>query len=241
MPCKILIINMYFPYSFFAQGSSLSNHLLVYYKLDSNSNDSLGNHNLSTVGSISYTTGKISNGLNINNDQNSNYLTVSNHSDFLLNGNKTFTIWFKSDTNGNTGMLFTKAGFSSLEYFLQFQIGTNISFAVYDGSLTSVTVTTTDSLSANTWYFCVAIFDATNQIISIQLNNSSKNSESIAGLSNFDTNTNNFNLGGDQFYGTATSVDNTIIDECAIFNKVLTEPEISYLYNNGVGRTYPLA
>jgi len=46
---------------------------------------------------------------------------------------------------------------------------------------------------------------------------------------------------GSQAWYPGTSIPNAIIDEVAIYSRVLTSDELKYLYNNGVGRPTPLA
>jgi hypothetical protein len=89
--------------------------------------------------------------------------------------------------------------------------------------------------TTNTWHFHVCIHDTVNNLLSISTDNGTPNTLAYA-LGVFDS-TAPFTIGARGTAG-ADSFDGTL-DECGIWDRVLTPAEITYLYNSGNGRTFP--
>lgn len=116
---------------------------------------------------------------------------------------------------------------SNKAFFYVDPLGTSIGEA-------SVTANTFGAWGALAWHLVIAWHDATANTIYIQVDNTGVDSTGFsAGV--FD-NTVAFQLGNsgnDEFF-------NGRIDEAAVWKRVLTSDERSYLWNGGLGRTYPL-
>lgn len=104
----------------------------------------------------------------------------------------------------------------------------------------SVDATSFGAPSIATWYFIVAWHDSYGNTLNIQVNNGTVDSTSYSGgVANFygvAGNASPLNLG--QFDDPASYWDGSL-DEMAFYRRVLTPSMRTWLYNDGLGRTYP--
>ena len=98
-----------------------------------------------------------------------------------------------------------------------------------DGTNTAAVVKADNlgSPSINTWYFVVARYDGVN--ISISVNAGTPNTTAFS--SDIHDSTDTLRLG----------FLNGTLDEPMLFKRALTDAEVAYLYNNGLGRALPFA
>ena len=161
----------------------------------------------------------------------------------LSMGDIDFTVccWAYLDSTGVTRDLLTKhmsvgdqrayrlnIQASNEAFFYVDPLGTSIGEA-------SILATTFGAWTAATWHFVIAWHDATANTINIQVDNTGVNSTAFT-LGVFD-NTAAFQLGNS---GNNDAFHNGRVDEAAVWKRVLTADERSYMYNSGLGRTYPL-
>jgi hypothetical protein len=99
---------------------------------------------------------------------------------------------------------------------------------------------TGEKLVTNQWNFLVGWFDTGNATVSIQLNNGTIYSNSVAGGSII-TGSDYFNIRKIEASEILFDGLNCIIDEVSLWQRTLTTKERTFLYNNGKGKTYPLA
>lgn len=107
-----------------------------------------------------------------------------------------------------------------------------------DGTASVIGQVLADNLgspTAATWYFICAWHDSINDTINIQINNGSINSTSFS-TGVFANGTGDFMIGGS---ANLSSSANGHADEVGFWKRLLTSAERTYLYNSGVGRTYP--
>jgi RHS repeat-associated protein len=164
---------------------------------------------------------------------NSESLSTNDNAALSLNGtNFTIAGWVKFSSLGTAQSFISKLSSGNVEY--QIYKGTNdtIVFAAYANTAgtTGAAVATTNTVAANTWYFVVAQYDGTAVKISLNAGNFA----SVAYSSGVVDGTNAFRLGA---HGSGAYTDG-VLDEVAIYKRVLTQSEIYWLYNNGNGRTY---
>ena len=217
--------------------STLNNDLIALYKAESNANDSLGTYNGTAIGGVTYTTGKSGNAFSLNGT--TGYVNVGDVMD-IGTSSWSYSIWFNSSqlTAGNYYHLFTKT------YAAQYigRIWANIynnkllfNFEVNTANLT--TIESTLSLSTNTWYNVVYILDR-NDKMKIYINGILNTVNTISGTNNLIPYASyNFNNISPFRLGAATSSDNTtpaaffngLIDEFGVWNRVLTQSEITEL------------
>jgi uncharacterized repeat protein (TIGR01451 family) len=117
------------------------------------------------------------------------------------------------------------------DYSLYFSGGA-FGFRVGNGSTTAY-VYSSQPVSAGAWYTIVAWHDAANNTLNIQVNNGTVNSASYSGGAMDTTYPLSIGAHSDGSYG----LDGRI-DEVALYKRVLTSDQRSWLYNNGMGRSY---
>ena len=228
---------------------SLSVGLVAYWDFENATADSTnlidniaGKHNgtlNANMGASNWITGKIGNGLHFNGIDE--LVTVLDDVEIRATTNLTFGGWVKIAGNQGSaqGYFFSKrVDDTDMDYEigLTYDTGAGNDYyygAVHDGvARQSVLMGPPYTLSYN-WYF--VIYRVTDANLSGYLNGSIINSKAIsAGL---DTSTADLTFGRREFVQTTTWFNGTM-DEVAIWNRSLTDAEISDLWNNGDGITY---
>ena len=218
------------PYAFWSN-KSLLNGLIAYWTFEDNSNlgkDSLNIYNLATNGTVTQSTGNVSNGIAISNT--ASYIGSSSSSNFHINGDKTFCGWFKWSDNSHQNVLISKFAGASIDYLI-FKVSLdNIRFRL-DTNVTSYNLTSTTSVSINTWYFVACWVNFSTSKMYIQINNGTIDEVTYSGTPKT---VNSFSI-----HDSATSTTNCNIDEVGVWSRILTTSELTSLYNSGNGKTYP--
>lgn len=231
---------MYFPYSFWSN-PNLFQDLVAFYTFNDSSNpgkDSLNTYNLTENGAINTVVGKINNAANSNDD--SSYLSISDTTKaFNFNTNKTYCFWIKI---GNTATAHDfMAKFVSPEPHFLFQystIGNSLGIIFYDDAFGQLFSISTTAISQDVWYFVALTHNATTKIVSLALNNNPDTTFVFDYTgSNLSNPQNVFKLFEDTNGPQASR--NATIDSFGIWNRVLNESELSFLYNNGNGVNQP--
>ena len=221
--------------------ASLNTSLVAYYKL----NEPSGNRADSTAAGLTLTdnaTVTTASGIQATAAQftaaNSEYLSSSSGS-FYRTGDYAFSFWFYLDSFGTTRTLFSKYDpsiSSNRAYLVQADQATSKVkfFAVVSGP-TEVSVTaTTPNITTATWYHVVVQrVQASNQI-SVQVNNGTVYTASLTGTNQ--SSSSNFQIG--RYDGASFWMDGRV-DELGYWSRTLTAAEVTRLYNNGAGVTYP--
>jgi|LWDU01.1.fsa_nt_gi hypothetical protein len=140
-------------------------------------------------------------------------------------GDFTFSLWINTSyTGGGNSMMLHS---NSTTTNVQFLLDTNVKPKIYTAT---ATLTSSDALSANTWYHVVATRQT--QVAKIYINGVEKASGTI---DHYIEGSTNMVLGGD-----LSSSSNNFegkIDEVSIWNRSLSATEITALYNSGTGVT----
>ena len=215
-------------------------HLVAYYKLDGNSNDSVGSNN-GTDTAITYGTsyGKINQGALFNGTTSQ---ITSASASLGIAGNISVGFWANVNTLPTSGNLMSMvakyvggAGASGYDVRLYNNGGTQeLDFVVTTASQVSVVATKIITLSTSTWYYIVCTNDGTTS--TIYLNGSSV---ATASSGNPDAATQNFYIGAINYNAGLMRFFNGAIDEVGIWSRALTSTEVSQLYNGGAGIQYP--
>lgn len=180
-----------------------------------------------------------------------NYVTYDDSTTkvFAITGDKTFTFWISGNPNSGSSqadMIFSEGSGngSTLVNFSYFAYRTflpitqqNIRFQIITSVNTTINIVIPFS-NQNSWNFVACWLNYSTKSIFCQINaNGTLASGNYIG-SDLKTGTYLFNIGN---ASTIKPLINGIytIDEFAVFNRLLTSGEFKYLYNNGVGRTYP--
>ena len=221
---------------------NLRNGLIGYWKLDENAAnttvvDSTGTQANATASqntSVMTATGKIATCLSFNGT--TDYVNVPHHSSQLTTTGLSISAWIYADTGGeaNFGRIIDKSSaLSGVGGYYLCTRGSDYMFQVNDG--TQVISGTREN---GVWQFVVITVqsDGTGQIyINGVASGSSQNVGNLAGI----TTTVDARI-GNRAGATDRSFDG-LIDELAIWNRALSTTEITQLYNNGSGLTYPFA
>ena len=226
---------------------AILDNLVSYWKLDEESGeraDSHGSNPLSDNNTVLYDTGKIGNAANFELD-NAEYLSHADNADLSFSGNDPFTIacWVNMETKDGTAnrIVSKSAGEGNIEYRLSYRGDDSDAFVFEvshdgDGSgLNRAEETTVGDPDLATWYFVVAWHDPDADVLAIQVNNNTADTQAHAngvydGASVFCV--------GILNTGEAQGFDG-LIDELGLWNRVLTAPEKTLLYNGGDGLAYP--
>lgn len=228
---------------------ALTDSLISYWKLDEASGDAIdahGSNDLTDTNTVGSTTGVVGNCRDFERG-NSEYFSLADNADLSTGDiDYTLTAWFnpeslpgnyityaiatKGTSTGNqreyTVFLTTSSGVTTLQVMVS-SAGT---------AATQVTVTSSATPTAGSWFFVVIWHDSTANTINIQVNNGTVDSTSHS-TGSFDG-TGPFSIGS--FGGFANRFDG-LIDEVGFWKRVLTSQERTDLYNSGAGLAYPFS
>ena len=228
---------------------SLNIGLVSVYNAENNTNDSYGTNTGTPIGGVTYTSGKIGNAFSFNGT--TGYVNMGDKLDVGLSS-WTYSFWFNANTltTGNYMSLFSKSiAADSVGRIWCSTYGNKIQFnfatALASSSVISIETNTTFSIS--TWYNITLIFDRADKmkiysngtLVAVTSLNATNNLTPYS-ATNYDS-VQPFRIGA------YTAADNTTpisffdgkIDAFNIWNKVLTDLEITAIYNSGNGRQYP--
>ena len=124
-------------------------------------------------------------------------------------------------------------GSGAKEYSIGFNTGASFVLRYSgDGTTENNLNTTSFSVSTGTWYFLLAEYDGTGDVLEITVNNSSSFNTSFSG---FATTSSAFNVGRESSPG---RYFNGLVDSLSVWNRILTTEEKAALYNGGSGLDY---
>lgn len=234
--------------------STLLNNLIAYYKLDSNSNDSLSTYN-ATPTAISYVSGKIGNCASLNGS--TSVITIPDANAFTFNNGVTDTpfhisFWAKSTSwIGNRGIISKglNADDNTSEWNVFAQGGRDFFIKLknkntggaYIGILIDVRFQNGGNpLTSEVWYKFDITYDGsqTSAGIKLYLNNvecttrTNFSSGTYVGMGNTTRPVTIGNNAGQFFFSGE-------FDEVGFWSRVLTSTERASLFNLGIGNTHP--
>jgi hypothetical protein len=218
--------------------STINNGLVAYYPFNGNANDESGNNNNGTLfgpAFISDKSGKSNSALNFNGS--SNYIKISDNPTLRLT-EASFSFWI-SYTSTEKMEIFQKIDFltaTNANYSAEINDYANLLSGMrvggtYQGNCTRTSpfsqLTSTFNANDNKWHHLTFIMQANK--ISLYLDGILKNTLITTGLMNPCS-------GGDLFIGRGWNDFplwlNAKLDEFRIYNRALTQEEITYLANN---------
>lgn len=206
-------------------GSSLLNGLISYWSFDSNANDLHGNND-GTINGATNTTGFLSNCYDF--DGSNDRIYMSDDDTLDIESEISLSCWIRAKALSYYKVIMAKRnqGSNSINY----------QFYTYYQDLrfmcTGSEISSGYDLSTNTWYHIVITADAGEDETQFYVNGALKATISIT----FTLSPNSSILQIGEGYGNAPWDGK--IDEVGLWNKVLTEDEISQLYNSGNGLNY---
>jgi len=196
------------------QRVGLRSGLLAFYKLSDTSDSSGRGNTLTNNDGVTFVAGKIGNAAEFD---ESNYLSVS------LSGitkNSSASVWINQSSQNETPLVLGQTGIGNISIRDDGYIG---AFLADFGVITSDVVA-----DFGDWYHVVGIYDGV--IFKLFVNGVLKATQSTSIF-----------LDNDLLYigGEGGGEFNGLIDAVGIWNRALSEAEVSALYNNGTGRELP--
>jgi hypothetical protein len=212
---------------------ALQTNLIAYYKCD-DVNDSVGSNTLTNVGYVSFGTGLIGNCADFGSNNTTKGLMRSDALGYT-GGNLSISMWVKLNNEPTSGLMtfvmIQNNTTKKLDLICYRYSPRNINFEQYNGT-TGGDINYNVTMGTSNWYHLVYTYDGTNVVGYV--NGSSVGT--IDGVGNGNYNNNTFDIGID-FNSTQNA--SAKVDEVGVWTKVLSQAEVTALYNNGVGLTYP--
>ena len=191
---------------------------LALYKFEDNANDAEGNYN-GTASNVTFATGYIDKAAVFNGS--SSVITTSLDIDTLTD--YTISMWINPSS---LDKFFGGTINSAAQNGIYFYLNTDGTVRFVERTTTSTTLTSTDTISINTWNHLVFVRDGSTNYIYI--NNGTPVSTSNSNI----TNSIGFTLGrGGEYIPANTAYYNGSIDQARIFNRALDSGEVTQLYN----------
>lgn len=222
---------------------SLLTGLISYYKLDGNSNDSIGSNN-GTDTAISYSTsyGKINQGASFNGTNSTIAIgTLSSYSFIQNTGNFSISFWCKINSTSNQCIILGNNAATTVQKGLYiFQNRGTLELAVTNGISGDFTIDLVLStfFTDTNWHYIIITSDYSSNLVAIYKDGALYIS---AGMHNRSLPTGNSsqNLAFGYSTGYSGYFYNGYLDEVGIWNRALSSTEVTQLYNGGVGIQYP--
>lgn len=165
-----------------------------------------------------------------------NFIKINNGLISNTFGSFSFSFWFKTNTT-NIGTIMSDRGSSNWAYKYSVQINNNnnigkCAIANHDGaSLSNFVSSSQSSLNQNNWVHCIGVLNSSSLVLSIYINGILSSQTSSINPNAWNVNTTSTYIGkwispfGDYH------LYNGIIDDIGIWNRALTQQEITALYN----------
>lgn len=229
-----------------SQQDLMSNYLVAYYSMDGNANDShIYGYNGTEVNPL-YNSGIVGNGFNSGNDNSLRYINFPHNSDFsftdgIQDVKGIISLWLYYQGIGiTTGMLINKRDLSqNYEWQLQVVTGNTLRFIKFsNGTITSISYTTTNTLIVNNWHHILINIDIINNDIYINglLQNVTINNSGYIKMVSNDA---NMRIAMATWTASSNLKIKGIIDETAIYKGINATPtQVAQLYNYGNGLNY---
>lgn len=194
---------------------------------------SVGNYDCVDQNTVGATTGKLYNGRLFARASNEHFTLADNADVSLGNVPKTWAFWVKFNTLPGNMDIFAK--WSTNEYLIRYETTVqSIQFFFKDSLNANKSIAGNVVLTTGTWYFVVVWIDPDADTINVQIDNQVSYATASHTLGSLNTTANLFIGSRD---GATNSLDG-VLDEVAIWTRVLTPEERTWLYNSGVGRSY---
>lgn len=203
-----------------AGGTGISNGLVAYYAFENNAIDSAGGNN-GTANSVTYVSGKLGSAIN------TGYVEV-NSSELNLTSSMSFACWLKLDSGGAYRFLLHR-GVNNAAGTYEFRINPSNYIEVFgQGALF-------DPLQTGQWHHFATTKDS-NGLIKTYLNGTLL--RTLQGSAGQEDLPSQRTLIGSRDDGFTTLGGALTLDEVALWNRVITDSEITQMYNSGAGLTY---
>ena len=222
---------------------ALTTSLISYWKMDESSGTRVDSHGTDDLaesgGTTNSSTGKINSAANF---VAANAAKLQHADDANLSTGDidfTFACWVKLTSKTSIGTIFAKWSFTTFEFTLYYyQAIDRFEFAVRNSANSSTVVVDANNLGAvstGTWYYIVVWHDSVNDTLNIKVNDGTADATAHSG---------GVRDGAEPFavgaFSNAANYLDGLVDELAMWKRVLTSTEHTQLYNSGNGLAYPL-
>jgi prepilin-type N-terminal cleavage/methylation domain-containing protein len=243
-PARIEVTTNSLPNTFSPDTSgTLPNSLSAYWKLNEVSGsraDSKGSTALTDNNTVTSIAGKKDNAA-VFAKANIEFLSAADNAD-ISTGDINYSLagWFYLASEANYGTLIAKYLIgTNREYWLGYDPAVDrITWYVYDAAGTRIGFVASNNfgaLTTGTWYFVYAEHNATNNTVSISINNGTLDTAATTGPAGDSTAT--LFIGNDS-PSVGTDAYDGRLDEFGFWKRALTAQERTDLYNGGIGNTY---
>lgn len=240
------------PIFFIQTKQSLNNNLVAYYKYDSNPNASVGGVNGTDVNTPTYTAGVISNAIDFGTDTAQRYCQFADNDIFsFTNGTGTdipfsISMWIKISafSSENNYLISKRYNTSTDEEYHMLVSSLGINFAKYSSNSDFKTAGASFAFSLSTWYHIVYTDDGSKPaggqklyINGVLQTTTSVITGAYIGMPN---GTSPVRTGQTTVNPVEGRRHRGLVDELAFWkNRVLSQANVTQLYNSGAGITYP--
>ena len=214
-------------------------NLIAWWSLDETSGiryDSHGSNHLGETNTVGWSTGKQNNAANFV-AANSEYLGIGDNAG-LSSADESFSIggWFNYDFLPDTYqfMIAKRDSYATAMEYEVFITGQKLNFWIGNSAASHNAVVHSTTLAAGTWYFFLAEYNASANLLTLSLNDGSPATQ--ATTINVADSSGAFRMGNQP--DLANSEYDGKLDEIFFYKRLLTDDEREWLYNSGAGRTY---
>jgi hypothetical protein len=214
---------------------ALTDNLISYWKLDESSGSRADSHGFNTLtdsGSVGSATGKLRNAADF--DGTNKALSHADNADLSMGDiDMSLALWLYPKSVTTVYDILGKWG-ATEEYILIMLSSGALRWYVDQGAGTNPSVTTSATLSVNTWYHIVCYHDAAANQLGIVVNAGTP--DTLSWSQGIYDGTTDFII-GKRSGGSAYC--NARVDSVGLWKRVLTSQERTDLYNGGAGLEYP--
>ncbi len=204
--------------------------LMAYYSFDGNSNDSSGNGLNGTLNGATLTSDKFGNSDRAYSFDGNDYIEISDDQKLTSTNQLSIVAWFKKSSNSELLTIMQKGSDDTNEEYILSVHNSNIYFDVGDGG--GPYIQPSYSVSSGVWHHIVAVHNRTggNSSLKIYINGQNIGGTVINPTRVPMDNSDSVTIGKRKSYSTQSFIGQ--IDEVRIYNRALSDEDISTLYNS---------
>ena len=212
-------------------------NLQGYWRLEDATDSSDNSYDLTNNGTVTFSSGKFNNAGNFNGTDQALTIADASSANLEISGSQSWSCWFKPTELGRGHQIMEKRKLSTTGAYRIISLNADNTFNFNISGLTYTEAKSSIAPKLNAWHHIVGVYDGTNIKIYV---NGTKDENAATGTGD-DTNA---PLGiGANYMGAADSLANFAkgqIDDCAIFDRALTDAEVQSIYGSGLQAYYRL-
>jgi hypothetical protein len=225
------------------RSASLKTSLYAVYNGESNASDSIGSNNGTVVGGLTYASGKIGTAFSFNGTNS--YIQLPQYSMRFTNSFSiscwTYTTANQTGYKALIGDYYYSGG--DYGYTISISSANKVSVFVVGAGGTPYGITSVVTLSNNQWNNIAVVWDKASTNLKLYVNGTLDTSltTALASTITYAAGSNRTNIGtsnSSPASGIGAGVFNGLIDAMTVWNRILTQSDITELYNSGNGAQY---